>query len=188
VLLLQRRGPPGGGIAFCGRDPSFRETQGFRSEVHAGNSIGPIWFDPPRSTFAVSGRAHRVFSRCRRRPVLRGRLSSLRVTSLLEAFQPSVNRTRERYPECTSPEVPSPTALDRPGCLYAPEVPPSGTVRPQGFSPSRRIHHPKPCRACFIPAALMGFPRTSSPSLATTFRSKQGEGARVPSSRPSLFP
>jgi len=49
--------------------------------------------------------------------------------------------------ESTSPGVPSPTALDSSGCPYAPEVPPSGTIRPQGFSPSRRLASPKTMRA-----------------------------------------
>jgi hypothetical protein len=58
-----------------------------------------------------------------------------------------------------------------------------------------RVSHPldvflllEPCRACFIPAALMGFPRTSSPALARAFRLQQGDGARVPSARLSLPP
>jgi hypothetical protein len=31
------------------------------------------------------------------------------------------------------------------------------TLRPQGFSPSRRLAPPTACRACFIPVPLMGF-------------------------------
>jgi len=51
--------------------------------------------------------------------------------------------------ECASPGVPSPTALDSFGRPYVPEIPFSGTVRPQGFSPSRRIASPKSIRALF---------------------------------------
>lgn len=58
-----------------------------------------------------------------------------------------------------------------------------------------RVSHPldgflllEPCQAYFIPTTLMGFPRTSSPALARTFRLQQGDGARVSSSRLSLPP
>jgi hypothetical protein len=50
------------------------------------------------------------------------------------------------------------------------------------------FHLPEPCRAYFIPATLMRFPRTTSPALARTFRFEQGDGTRAPSTRLSLPP
>jgi len=99
---------------------------------------------------------------------------------------------------CTSPGVRSPTALDNGGRPYAPEVPPSGTFRPQGFSPSRRLSSPTVLQTpvgtghetLAGPSArlLRSWGSTGHPSLARTFRSPQGAGHRVPSSRPSPSP
>jgi len=84
--------------------------------------------------------------------------------------------------ECTSPGVPSPTALDDSGCPYVPGVPPPGTVRPQGFPPSRRLASPKTMRAssrltsdepCGPPTRarpLRSWGSTGPPPLAQTFR------------------
>lgn len=41
-----------------------------------------------------------------------------------------------------------------------PEIPTSGSFRPQGFSPSRRLALPSALRACFIPLAPLGFHRS----------------------------
>jgi hypothetical protein len=86
------------------------------------------------------------------------RCSSLRVVLPLEALQPSVNRTHERFASAPLLGFRSPTALHNPGCPYAPEVPPSGTVRPQGFSPSRRLASPVTLRALFHARCALGVP------------------------------
>jgi len=103
-----------------------------------------------------------------------------------QSDRPSVHRTRERFRECTSLGVPSPTTLDNARRPYTPKVPPSGTVRPQGFSPSRRLSSPDALWALFHAHCALGVPTNDSPALARTFRLGQGDGARVSSTRPSL--
>jgi len=60
--------------------------------------------------------------------------------------------------ECTSREVPSPTALDRIRRPVHPAVPPAGTFRPQGFSPSRRVAPPETIQGLFHPRCALGVP------------------------------
>jgi hypothetical protein len=43
-----------------------------------------------------------------------------------------------------------------PGARMTPDVPPSGTIRPQGFSPSRRFASPKTMRGLFHPRCAHG--------------------------------
>ena len=54
--------------------------------------------------------------------------------------------------------ISSPTALDRNRRPYHPEIPTSGTVRPQGFSPSRRLTPPATLASLFHPACAPGVP------------------------------
>ena len=97
----------------------------------------------------------------------------------------------------TAPEWPNPGApllrscpLQRStetGARITRRVPTAGTVRPQGFSPSRRLPSPVTMAGLFHPACVLGVepgPRL----LAKTFRSKQGRCARVSSPRLSLSP
>lgn len=50
------------------------------------------------------------------------------------SLHPLFNRTHQRYGECTSPGVPSPTALDSSGCPYAAGAPTSRHHPSSGFS------------------------------------------------------
>lgn len=100
--------------------------------------------------------------------------------------KPSVHRTRERFRECTSHGISPPTTLDRIRRPYVPEVPPSSTVRPQGFPPSRRLSSPETLWALFHAHCVLGVSVDDAPTLAQAFRLKQGGGAHVPSSRHSL--
>lgn len=52
----------------------------------------------------------------------------------------------------------SPTALPAPGTRLFPEIPSSGTVRPCGFPPLRRLAAPETLWPCFMPLTLLGFP------------------------------
>jgi hypothetical protein len=71
--------------------------------------------------------------------------------------------------ESTSPTVSSPTTFDRSRRPYHPEIPTSGTVRPQGFSPSRRLASPATLASLFHPAYVLGVPSdpTTRSSLST---------------------
>jgi hypothetical protein len=102
-------------------------------------------------TFAVSGRVLRVFSRYRCNRFLRPAALLPAGYLPLRSHKPSVNRTWERYPWCTSPEIWSSTACDRTRSSYDPELPTSGTFRPQGFSPSRRLPSPGTLQGLFHP-------------------------------------
>jgi hypothetical protein len=163
---------------------------GSRSKGQIGGSIGRYWIHAtPRSTFAVF------------RPGPSGFLSP--------PLQPGFYAGRS--PPCKLPSSTKPTnhpstapssaiesaPLLRFGPLQRATVP--GARMTRSFQPPAhsvlRVSHPldvfllpKPCGACFIPAALMGFPWTSSPALARVFRLVQGDGAHASSSRLSLPP
>jgi hypothetical protein len=64
----------------------------------------------------------------------------------------------------------------------------SGTFRPQGFAPSRRLSSPETLRGLFHPRCAHGVPADDSPALARAFRLQQGDGAHVSSARLSLPP
>jgi hypothetical protein len=133
--------------------------------------VGPT---RPRSTFAVSGRVLRVFSFRRRAkvftplPLLSSSYLSPRSLNHLSAA-PACAR------ESTSPAVSSPTALDRNRRPYSPEIPTSGTVRPQGFSPSRRLTPPATLASLFHPACAPGVP--PSPTARSHLSTRAGRVA-----------
>jgi hypothetical protein len=127
-----------------------------RSEVSSDSAIGPSWVQPlpvrrlpfPAAPFGFSRR-----SVCRW--VSRHRSSSRQVLRLLEAVHSS-----------TAPEWPDPGAplmQSRPlqrstetGARITRRIPPAGTVRPQGFSPSRRLSSPATMAGLFHPACVPG--------------------------------
>jgi hypothetical protein len=115
------------------------------------------------------------------------RLSSLRVTALLEACvhtsaaPASAWRMHLSWGSCPLQRS---TIL---GARMSRKHPTSGTVRPQGFSPPRRLASPKTLRGLFHPRCAPGVPADLPRSLAT-FRSKQGESAHVSSPRRSPLP
>lgn len=111
----------------------------------------------PRATFTVSGRVLRVFSFRRRAkgftppPLLSS--SYLSPRSLIHlSTGPACAR------EAASPAISSPTVLDRNRRPYHPEIPTSGTVRPQSFSLSRRLTPPATLASLFHPACTLGVP------------------------------
>lgn len=113
---------------------------------------------PPRSHFPVSGRCLRVSasfpstSDLNPPPLLSsGCLSPRSFTSTLQPHPLAQS-------ECTSREVPSPTALDRIRRPVHPADPPAGTFRPQGFSPSRRLAPPETMQGLFHPRCALGVP------------------------------
>ena len=141
----------------------------------------------PRATFTVSGRVLRVFSprhpadgfHATDRPLLR-------FSVLLEAVLP-INRTRSAMRVHLSwSSVPLQRSTEA-GARMTRRVPAAGTVRPQGFSPSRRLSSPATMTGLFHPAYAPGV-EPGPPPLARTFRSRQGGRARVPSPRLSLPP
>jgi hypothetical protein len=185
---LQRCEPPGGGVRGLQAASQTSARLESCSEVSSDASnrafLGPT---APRSTFAVSSRVLRVFLPHRpaggfhatRDPLFRFSASS-------KPFHPST------APECAYPGAP--LLRSRPlqrstetGARITRQVPIAGTVRPQGFSPSRRLASPVTMAGLFHPTCVLGVepgPRL----LAKTFRSRQGRCARVSSSRLSLFP
>jgi hypothetical protein len=180
--------------------PRLPRASDFRSEVPRRFDRTLFGSGPPRSAFAVSGGALRVFS--------------LTVTTGFEAdgtplfglpcsskpsFRPSAGSASAWRIHLSWGSVPYSDRSS--GCPYAPEVPPSGTIRPQGFPPSRRLASPKTLRASSRltslkpcgpttrarPLSLLGFLRTSI-ARPGSFDHRQGDGARLPSSRPSPPP
>jgi hypothetical protein len=59
------------------------------------------------------------------------------------------------------------------GARITRRIPPAGTVRPQGFSPSRRLASPVTMAGLFHPTCVPGV-EPGPRSLAETFRSRQG--------------
>jgi len=87
-----------------------------------------------------------------------GCCSSLRVTCLLEvAIYLSTAPGSANRVHLSGGSVPlqRSTAL---GARVTPDVPPSGTFRPQGFTPSRRLASPKTMRGLFHPRCAPGVP------------------------------
>jgi hypothetical protein len=137
----------------------------------SGESIGSSWVRPI------------LFDVCR----FRARPSGFLFPSSCEGFHASVAPlcvlpvSSKHYhlstgPACaraaTSLAISSPTALDRNRRPYNPEIPTSGTVRPQGFSPSRRLAPPATMASLFHPACARGVP----PGPPTRLRLSTGAG------------
>jgi hypothetical protein len=137
----------------------------------SGESIGSSWVRPI------------LFDVCR----FRARPSGFLFPSSCEGFHASVAPlcvlpvSSKHYhlstgPACArvaaSPTISSPTALDRNRRPYHPEIPTSGTVRPQGFSPSRRLAPPATMASLFHPACARGVP----PGPPTRLRLSTGAG------------
>src|SRR5262245_26232063 len=105
--------------------------------------------------FAVSGRILRVFSFRRRAKVFTPPpLLSASYLPPRSLIHPSTAPACAR--EGASLAISSPTALHRNRRPYHPEIPTSGTVRPQGFSPSRRLTPPATLASLFHPACAPG--------------------------------
>ena len=111
----------------------------------------------PCATFSVSGRVLQVFSSTVGQVVF-----TPPATPLCELPVSSKYYHPSTAPACacgsTSPAISSPTTLDRGRRPYLPEIPTSGTVRPQGFSPSRRLASPATLAGLFHPACVLGVP------------------------------
>lgn len=79
--------------------------------------------------------------------------------------------------QSTSPGVPSPTALDRIRRPYTRWIQPPAPYVLRVSHPLDVLLRPKPCGACFIPTAPLGFSRTSLPRVNLAVQ--QGQRARV---------
>ena len=176
-------------MVFAACRAAYRASARFKScsEVSSDSALGTLWVRP------------RPFDVCRFRPrpsgfraapscrwVSRHQRSSRQVLRLLEANHSS---TAPKWPNPGAPLLRS-CPLQRStetGARITRRVPTAGTVRPQGFSPSRRLPSPVTMAGLFHPACVLGVepgPRL----LAKTFRSRQGRCARVSSPRHSLPP
>jgi hypothetical protein len=135
-----------------------------RSEVSSDSTLGTSWVRPRPfdvRCFQPRPSGFRAAPSCRW--VSRHRRSSLQVLRLLEAVHSS-----------TAPEWPDPGAplmQSRPlqrstetGARITRRVPTAGTVRPQGFSPSRRFASPATMAGLFHPACVPGV--ESGPRIA----------------------
>jgi len=168
---------------------AFRASARFksRSEVSSDSTIGPSWFQPsPFDVRRFQPRPSGFLAAPSCRWVSRHRRSFLQVLRLLEAVHSS---TAPEWPDPGAPLLQS-CPLQRStetGARITRRVPTAGTVRPQGFSPSRRLASPATMAGLFHPACVLGV-EPGPPLLARTFRSRQGRCARVSSSRLSLPP
>jgi hypothetical protein len=176
-------------VAFAACRATFLTSARFEScsEVSSDSAIGPSWVQPtPFDVRCFQPRPSGFLAAPSCRWVSRHRRSSLQVLRLLEAV-PLVNWTRMRNP---SPPLLRSRPLQRStetGARITRRIPPAGTVRPQGFSPSRRLASPATMAGLFHPACVLGV-ESGPHMLAKTFRPRQGRRARVPSSRLSLSP
>jgi hypothetical protein len=163
LLPLQRRQLPDGGSVCCRHAPRTSTKLRIPFRGSCVDSIGLYWIRAtPRSTFAVSGRVLRVFS-ADVGPTFLG------VGPLLSAdYLPprSQHTIRQPHPRALFTGAP----LLEFGPLQRATIP--GARMSRSFQPpapsvltvSHRLDgflHPKPCRACFIPTALLGFPRAT---------------------------
>jgi len=145
-------------MEFAACRAAFRASARFEScsEVSSDSTLGTLWvrprpFDVGRFQPRPSG--FRAAPSCRW--VSRHQLSSRQVLRLLEANHSS-----------TAPEWPNPGApllrscpLQRStetGARITRRVPTAGTVRPQGFSPSRRLPSPATMAGLFHPTCVLG--------------------------------
>jgi hypothetical protein len=169
---------------------TYRASARFKScsEVSSDSALRPLWVRPspfdvcrfrPRPSGLCAAPSCGWFSRHPR--------SSRQVLRLLEAVHSS-----------TAPEWPNPGApllqscpLQRStetGARITRRVPTADTVRPQGFSPSRRLASPATMAGLFHPTCVLGVEPGPNSARLRPFDQGQGRRARVSSSRPSLPP
>jgi len=184
LLLLQRSRPPDGGVTLLESATLTSTRLSFRYESQRQLDrvllVRPTPFDVGRFRRRPSGflllPSPTGFTR---RALLTAAYSSPRSFKTIRQPHPLAQS------ECTSLGVPSPTARDKTGCPYVPKVPPSGTVRPQGFSPSRRLASPNSLQALFHARCALGVP-TDDLSSARPDLSVQA-GRRHPRSLSKAF-
>jgi hypothetical protein len=137
---------------------TYRASARFKScsEVSSDSALRPLWVRP--SPFDV----------CRFRPRPSGlcAASSCRWVSRHQRSSRQVLRLLEAVHSSTAPEWPDPGApllrscpLQRStetGARITRRVPTAGTVRPQGFSPSRRLSSPVTMAGLFHPTCVLG--------------------------------
>ena len=135
----------------------------------SARTSAPVQRFDPADRYGLRGSDRSLFDVCRFRPRPSGFLYHRRAkgfhapaTPLCELPVSSKCYHPSTAPACacesTSPAVSSPTTLDRNRRPYHPEIPTSGTVRPQGFSPSRRLASPVTLAGLFHPACVPGVP------------------------------
>jgi hypothetical protein len=105
-----------------------------------------------------------------------GLLLSSKSASVLQPHPPA-------HGECTSPGISPPTAHLGNGRPYSPEVPPSGTVRPQGLVTLTTSCFARILAGVFQPAALLGL----SPDLGGSPGSFDPDRADAPGFPPRDF-
>jgi hypothetical protein len=128
---------------------------------------------------------HRVFSSHRHPPrVQRSGIAFLRLAPLLEAHMNRRAACAVAIGARTSPGVRhSPSALEMEGARIFPEIPTSGTFRPWGFSPLRRVASPFIWPGLFHPV-LRSWGSPVRRRLAPAFRPSRDIGVTT-LSRPS---
>jgi hypothetical protein len=112
--------------------------------------------DRPRSTFTVSGCVLRVFAPLR--PASGFHATSNPLVRLSVSSKPLHSSTAPEWPDPGAPLLRS-CPLQRStetGARITRRVPTAGTVRPQGFSPSRRLSSPVTMAGLFHPTCVLG--------------------------------